>query len=63
MNLDPDNTGDIAVVSKACIKGTQCHRRLMSPLDGGFGGFDIAYPALDPFPRTHYFGFLNQDWV
>lgn len=35
----------------------------MTPLDEGFGGFDIAHPALDPFPRTNYFGFLDQHWV
>ena len=35
----------------------------MTPLDEGFGGFDIAHPALDPFPPTNYFGFLNQRWV
>lgn len=23
----------------------------------------IAHPALDPFPPTNYFGFLNQHWV
>ena len=35
----------------------------MTPLDEGFGGFDIAHPALDPFPPANYFGFLNQRWV
>lgn len=35
----------------------------MAPLDEGIGGFDIAHPALDPFPSTNYFGFLNQGWV
>ena len=35
----------------------------MTPLDESFGGFDIAHSALDPFPPTNYFGFLNQRWV
>ncbi|KAL8858639.1 MAG: hypothetical protein Q9178_004933 [Gyalolechia marmorata] len=61
--LDPDDVGNNAVVNEACIKGSQCHRHLMTPLDEGFGGYDIAHPALDPFPPTNYFGFLNQRWV
>ncbi|KAI4158630.1 MAG: hypothetical protein LQ342_007282 [Letrouitia transgressa] len=62
-NLDQDDVGNIEVVNEACIKGSECHRHLMTPLDENFGGFDIAHPALDPFPPTNYFGFLNQRWV
>ncbi|KAL8990453.1 MAG: hypothetical protein Q9169_008120 [Polycauliona sp. 2 TL-2023] len=62
-DLDPDDIGNNPSVNEACIRGSQCHRHLMTPLNEDFGGFDIAHPALDPFPPTNYFGFLNQRWV
>ena len=32
-------------------------------LQGQHSWFDIAHPALDPFPPPHIYGFLNQQWV
>ena len=62
-NLDPNDIDNIIIVNEAYVKGSNCHQRLMAPLDEGFSGFDIAHPALDSFQPMNYFGFLNQGWV
>ncbi|KAL8657544.1 MAG: hypothetical protein Q9226_001804 [Calogaya cf. arnoldii] len=61
--LDPEDSGNNPVVNEACNKGGECDQHVKVPSDVGFGGFDIAHTALDPFPPTNYFGFLNQRWV
>ena len=59
---DPENEGDVAVVSSLCSNSYQsCTQNVMEPYyDAGRSVYDIAHFTPDPFPPSTYLEYLNN---
>ncbi|KAN0087104.1 Alpha/Beta hydrolase fold [Elaphomyces granulatus] len=61
---DPGAYGNSTAANAMCEFAAHCLSRLESRSDDfGVSVYDIAHPALDPFPPAYYDGYLNHHWV
>ncbi|RMZ82394.1 hypothetical protein DV737_g2065, partial [Chaetothyriales sp. CBS 132003] len=58
---DPDGSGAINAVNKACSQAQQVCQSLITGIysSSGRSVYDISQDALDPFPDSHYLEYLN----
>ena len=64
--FDPHNDGTDDRVNAICQAAAQAAAEVnFIPFfaDGRFGAYDFTHLLADPFPRSYYRGFLNQEWV